>query len=122
MAYELSAEGAEAYLNMLQHILPSYEVRVKNLTGGKIKEFMRDVRVREGYGVYRYEKQAVKEGQPEFEQILASAILLAEHELESLKRDIQSFKSRVANWKLEPLKYGGAETQERWKDQIRNAK
>jgi hypothetical protein len=29
------------------------------------------------------------------------------------------YEEKVENWKAEPLKYGGAETQERWKAKLK---
>jgi hypothetical protein len=59
-------------------------------------------------------------GTPDYERVKQSSIFSIESNIRFLTSDIETVTGRIENWKAEPLKYGGAETQERWKSRMLN--
>jgi hypothetical protein len=45
-------------------------------------------------------------------------MLHAENSIRHITSDIENVEGRIGSWKAEPLMYGGAETQERWKSRM----
>lgn len=119
-AWELSDEGAVAFVAYLQKRLESTERSLKQLQDSVPVELTETVRIRKGVGVYENEFRKHPKGTPAYEKLRQQGIWANESDIRSLNANIQTYSDLIANWKPEPLKYGGAETQERWKNRLLN--
>lgn len=117
-AWELSPDGAIAFKKSMENYLSNLKKRVTNLIENKFPTLSETIRVREGFGEYKNELRTFKRGTPEYERIRHTELFSNENAIRYITSDIESVNTRINNWKPQPLMYGGAETQERWKSKL----
>jgi hypothetical protein len=121
-AWELSSEGAEAYKEYMEKILIETEELLHQLETGGVPSLSENVKIRLGFGKYKTEvREYHKENDPtNYNRVLTKSKASAAQTISNLTQDIAKFTKRIAGWKPQPLKHGGAETQERWKAKLLN--
>src|ERR1700739_27094 len=120
-AWELAPDGALAFKEAMEKLLANMEKQLADYKASNHEELKDKVRVRKGEGLYaRYvdEVRTYAKGTREYERIRESSIYSLESSIRYITSDLETITSRIANWKPEPLKYGGAETQERFKSRL----
>ena len=121
-AWELSPEGAVAFKEYMENYLARQKNLLADLQASKFPELREKVSVRKAengrFIGYVDEVRTYAKGTPEYEKVRQTNIFSTERNIEYLNSDIASVGDRIKNWKAEPLKYGGAETQERWKSKL----
>jgi hypothetical protein len=124
-AWELSPEGAVAYKEMLEKYLVDLKKLLVNLQDSKSPTLSEMVQVRKPKTVggftslqYQNEQRTYDKGTPEYDRVRRTELRKTEIAIEGIKAEIEAVSGRIANWKAEPLKYGGAETQERWQSRL----
>lgn len=119
-AFELSPEGAEAFLGVLRGTLRSYERYLGELQAREPNTMSWEERKRIGFGQYETIEHEEPKGTEKYERLIEKAIDKTESDLVALKLDIEVIINRIQNWELKPLKYGGPETQKRWESKFLN--
>lgn len=122
-AWELSPEGAIAFKKGMENYLAELKTLEDNLRNSKSSTLSETVRVRiKETREYKDERRTYDKGTPEYERLRKSNLYSTEANIRYIIADIEGVTLRITNWKLEPLKYGGAETQERWNSRMLNKK
>ncbi len=117
-AWELAPDGAIEYKVSMVQYLENTESYLAKLKAGEFEELEEMVEVRVRPGVYKDERRVYAKGTEEYSKVLNSKIGKASQTIDYLHNDIEMFTERIESWKPQPLKYGGAETQERWKSKL----
>ncbi len=114
---EIGAAGGSrrSYLKELNRMLD-------NLQNSKSPSLSETIQIRKGFGKYENERRTYDKGTPDYERIRRSELMNTENAIRYITSDIEAVGHRIENWKAEPLTYGGAETQERWKSRMLNKK
>ena len=121
-AWELSPDGAVAFKKMMESYLKDLKKLLVNLKGSKSPSLSEKVSIRKGFGHYEDETHTYNKGTPEYERIRETEIFKAGNAIDSITTSITEVGDRISNWKAQPLAFGGAETQERWKSRMLNKK
>lgn len=117
-AWELAPDGAIAFKRVMVQQLAEEKERLEIIQSDKLPVLMEQVQVRKSFGRYETETKKYDRGTPDYERVKRSSIFSIESNIRYLTADIEAVGIRIDNWKAEPLKYGGAETQERWKSKL----
>lgn len=117
-AWELSPEGAIAFRDGMVNFLADLKRTLKNLEEGNYPELEEKVMVRTGFGKSEPEIRKYAKGSEDYERVRKSSIFSTESNIRYVTSDIEQVSARVKNWKAQPLKYGGAETQKRWESKM----
>jgi len=116
--YELSNEGCIFFKGILVRQREGNLEYIQKLEAREIPEFTRTRQMYVGPGRYKPEVEITKKGDPKYEDMVKMEIEKTKTENSHLTSDIKSTDKLIADWKLQPLKYGGPETQERWKSRL----
>lgn len=119
-AWELSPEGGVYFKSVMERQLAEEKKTLDDLQKDVLPTLMEKVRVRKGFGEYVYETRSYERGTADYNRVKQSAIYSTESTIRYLTSDIKAVSDRIENWKEQPLQYGGAETQERWKSKLLN--
>jgi hypothetical protein len=117
-AWELAPDGAIAFRDGLVVLLGEMKDNLAKLEGNKYRVLKETVRVRKEFGRYEDEERVYERGTNEYEHRKHILIVDTENHIHHVTRDIEDLNVRIAGWKAQPLMYGGAETQERWKSKL----
>jgi hypothetical protein len=124
-AWELSPEGAIAFKTAMEGYLADLQKLLVNLQDSKSPTLSEMVQVRKPKTVggftslqYQNERRTYDKGTPEYDRVRRIEIANAENSIRYITGDIENVEGRIGSWKAEPLMYGGAETQERWKSRM----
>lgn len=123
-AWELSPEGAIAFKSTMESYLSDFQRLLVNLQSSNSPTLSEMVRVRKPRVVngvtnlYENERRTYEKGTPEYERVRQIEIANTENSIRHISGDIEMIGTRIDSWKAEPLMYGGAETQERWKSKM----
>ena len=114
-AWELASDGAVAYKEAMVAAVGRTESLLADLKADKFDKMDEMVEVVRA-GVYNKERREYDRTDVDnFSRVKRIKEEKAKRSILALKSDIEFFTAKLAKWKAEPLKYGGAETQERWK-------
>jgi hypothetical protein len=117
-AWEIAPDGAIAFKTGLEGFLKELNQTLTDLQQSNYPTMRETVRVRKEFGRFEDEKRVWDKGTPQYERIRQSSIHSTESQIRYVTRDIEELTARIDAWKPQPLKYGGAETQERWKSKL----
>ena len=117
-AWELAPDGAIAYKASMEVFLADLKKLEDNLRNSRSPSLSEKVRVRKNFGQYEDELRTYERGSAPYEKIRTSNLYSTESSIHYITEDIETITGLIANWKAQPLKYGGAETQERWKSRL----
>lgn len=116
--YELSNEGVIYYKGILEGQQKRNADYIARLKAGEIPEFERRFKTYKGPGKWEPVVEVIKKGEPRYDEIVSAEIAKTEQEQKFLESDIVKADKLIKDWTLQPLKYGGPETQERWKHRL----
>jgi hypothetical protein len=120
-AWELSPEGAVEFVAALKHSLQRAKETLANMEAGKVNSVNGTKREKEQRFGYSHDVPCVyKRGEDGFEKALVTAQALLRRDIGGIKATIPEIESRIKAWKQQPLQFGGAETQDRWKSKFLN--
>lgn len=119
-AWELSSEGAVYFKGVMERQLSEEQKTLADLQNDVLPTLLEKVKIRKGFGQYDYETRSYERGTADYNRVKQSAIYSTESTIRYLTADIETVSERIKNWKEQPLQYGGAETQERWKSRLLN--
>ena len=118
-AWELAPDGAIAFKKVLENMLTTDKKFLARLKAGKFETLSEIVQVRKEYGFVN-ENKTYDKGTDGYARLQKEQQGSTEWDIRSLTYSIKELTTRIANWKAEALKYGGAETQPRWKSRMLN--
>jgi hypothetical protein len=123
-AWELSPEGGEFFLQVLKENLEYSQKYLSELDTVTSISYMARVKVKEVRGIttWRDERREMESTDPAFPTLLQRTKTNTENRINNLTADIEAVSKRLGEWQKQPLMYGGAETQERWKSKLLNGK
>jgi hypothetical protein len=117
-AWELSPEGGIAYKDSLENFLFELKLTLTKLQESRMSSLRETTQKRVSYGKYEDVVTVYEKGTPDYERLRKSGIFSTESTIRYVEGDLTMVTARIKNWKAEPLKFGGAETQERWKSKL----
>jgi hypothetical protein len=118
MPYELSSEGNVYFKGMLESQKKANVEYLRRLNAREVPEFTRHYKMYKGPGKYEHVTEVTKKGEPKYEGMVTAEIAKVERDQKFLTSDIATQTKLIADWKVQPLKYGGPETQGRWKTRL----
>jgi hypothetical protein len=118
-AWELSPDGAIAFKSVMETLLKNRKQYLTQLQGSEMSELRETVQIHKTFGRYESEERVYLKGSREYERRRETLIYTTESAIHHLTTDIEEVTERITNWKAQPLMYGGAETQERWKSRLK---
>jgi hypothetical protein len=122
-AWELSPEGAIEFVTALKNSLKNLKAHLIKLEAGEVDLVMGTKRVKEKqFGYSREVPCEYHKGEEGFEEALVTTIAMTRRDIVGIKGTIPEVETRVQSWKAQPLQFGGAETQDRWKSRLLNKK
>ena len=116
--YELSNEGCIFFKGVLERQKQGNLEYIQKLEAGEIPEFTRTYKMYKGPGRYESETVVTKQGDPKYPQMVQAEIEKTKQENSMINGDLKTTQKLIDDWKLQPLKHGGPETQERWKSRL----
>lgn len=126
-AWEISPEGAIAFKKGMENYLAELNRVRDNLQNSKPPTLSEMVQVRKPKTMggltslqYENERRTYDKGTPDYERVRKIELANTENAIRYITSDIEAVGARIDNWKAQPLMYGGAETQERWKSKMLN--
>jgi hypothetical protein len=119
-AWELSPEGGVYYLESLHTTEDYFEQEIAGLDTATSLPYTVRVKIREKLGIstYRDETRTMENTDPAFPKLVQRTRDTLTYQIGQVQADIKEVDKRVKEWQKQPLMYGGAETQERWKSKL----
>lgn len=116
--YELSNEGCVFYKTILKNQRAANDGYIVRLEKGEVPQFTRRYKSYKGPGKWEEITEVTKKGDPKYDGIVKTEIEKTKQENSYIDSDLKIYQGYIDNWTLQPLKYGGPETQERWKTRL----
>lgn len=116
--YELSSEGCVYFKGILEQQLKANENYIQRLQAGEVPEFRRTYRTYKGPGRWENQEEITRKGDEKYPRLVETETQKTQGENDFIKSDIKRVQQLINDWKLQPLKHGGPETQERWKSRL----